>query len=63
MLQIVKDYGSSIDSESLRMMPYTDAAMKEILRLCTIIATTPRIALKTFEIDGYTIPKVCCSCF
>lgn len=42
------------------MMPYTDAAMKEILRLCVIAPVAARTALKTFEAGGYTIPKVGC---
>ena len=41
------------------MMPYADAATKEALRMRVIIGTVPRIALKTFEAGGYTIPKVC----
>ena len=39
-------------------MPYTDAAIKEALRLGAIINIVPKRALKTFEIGGYTIPKV-----
>ena len=58
MLQVMRDYGSSIDADAVKMMPYADAAIKEMLRLCGIAAYSPRIALKTFEIGGYTIPKV-----
>ena len=61
MLQVLKDYGSSIDGESLRMMPYADAAIKEMLHHCGIAAVSPKIALKTFEVGGYTIPKVGCA--
>ena len=63
----MRDYGSSIDAESVKMMPYADAATKEMLRLSGIAAFSPRIALKTFELDGYIIPKVahspCCTLY
>ena len=41
------------------MMPYADAATQEALRIAAIVPISPRIALKTFELAGYTIPKVC----
>jgi hypothetical protein len=39
-------------------MPYADATIKEALRLGAVINIVPKRALKTFEIGGYTIPKV-----
>ncbi len=44
--------------DTLAIMPYADATIKEALRLGAIINIVPKRALKTFEIGGYTIPKV-----
>ena len=57
-MQVMKDFGSSIDAESLRAMLYADATLKEALRILPIIPLVPRVALKTFEVGGYTVPKV-----
>ena len=55
---MIQSYGGSIDAESLKMMPYADASIKEALRLSAVVGIAPRVALKSFEIGGYTIPKV-----
>ena len=41
------------------MMPYADAATQEALRLAAVVPISSKVALKTFELGGYTIPKVC----
>ena len=39
-------------------MSYAELVIKETLRLAAIISTLPKRALTTFEMGGYTIPKV-----
>ena len=55
---MIADHGREIDATALGMMPHADAAIKEGLRLAIIVPVTVRVALKTFELGGYTIPKV-----
>ena len=55
----MKEFGSSIDAEALRAMPHADATVKEGLRIVPIVSIVSRVALKTFEVGGYNIPKVC----
>ena len=57
VLQVISEYGSSLDRDTLAVMPYADATIKEALRLGAVINIVPKRALKTFEIGGYTIPK------
>ena len=57
-LQVIQSYGGSIDAESSKMMPYADASIKEGLRLTAVAGFAARVALKSFEIGSYTIPKV-----
>lgn len=58
LAQVIRERGAKVNQDSLRIMPYTDAVIKEALRLGAIINIVPKRALKTFEIGGYTIPKV-----
>ena len=44
--------------EYLADMSYAELVIKETLRLAAIISTLPKRALTTFEMGGYTIPKV-----
>lgn len=57
MLQVICERGSKLNMDTLAIMPYADAT-KEALRLGAVINIVPKRALKTFEIGGYTIPKV-----
>lgn len=50
-------HGQEIDSSVVASMPYAEATIKEALRLVPIVGVLVRVALKTFEIGGYTIPK------
>lgn len=54
----MRERGAKLNQDALKIMPYTDAVIKEALRLGAIINIVPKRALKTFEIGGYTIPKV-----
>lgn len=61
VLQIVESYGSSIDAESVKLMRYAEAAIKEAMRVQPVVPIAPRVALKSFDVCGYTVPKVCCT--
>lgn len=56
-MQVICERGSKLCGDTLAIMPYADATIKEALRLGAIINIVPKRALKTFEIGGYTIPK------
>lgn len=58
-MQLQEKYGSSMTAEYLADMRYADVTIKECLRLAAIISTVPKRALTTFELGGFTIPKVC----
>jgi len=58
VLQVICERGSKLNKDTLAIMPYADATIKEALRLGAVINIVPKRALKTFEIGGYTIPKV-----
>jgi len=58
ILQVICERGSKLNKDTLAIMPYADATIKEALRLGAVINIVPKRALKTFEIGGYTIPKV-----
>ncbi|DBA96280.1 TPA: hypothetical protein ACH3X3_002462 [Trebouxia sp. C0006] len=55
--QVICERGSKLNKDTLAIMPYADATIKEALRLGAVINIVPKRALKTFEIGGYTIPK------
>ena len=55
---MIVEQGEKLTPDAAAAMPYADAAVKEALRLAPIIAVVTRVALKTFELDGFTIPKV-----
>ena len=57
-LQVVADHGEELDSKAVAAMPYAEAAAKEALRLLPIVSVIFRVALKTFQLGDYTIPKV-----
>lgn len=52
------EHGKEIDSSAMAGMPYAEAAAKEAMRVTPIVGVLSRVALKTFELGGYTIPKV-----
>ena len=56
-MQVICERGTKLSRDTLAIMPYADATIKEALRLGAIINIVPKRALKTFEIGGYTIPK------
>ncbi|KAL3141117.1 hypothetical protein ABBQ38_003470 [Trebouxia sp. C0009 RCD-2024] len=55
--QVICERGGRLTRDTLAIMPYADATVKETLRLGAIINIVPKKALKTFEIGGFTIPK------
>ena len=57
LMQVICERGTKLSRDTLAIMPYADATIKEALRLGAIINIVPKRALKTFEIGGYTIPK------
>jgi len=54
--QIIETFGDEITSEALNAMSYTDAVLKEILRLGVVVNGVSRRITKTFEMGGYKIP-------
>ena len=57
-MQVMAEHGNEIDNAAVASMPYAEAAAKEAMRLTPIVSGVSRVALKTFEVGGYTIPKV-----
>lgn len=56
-MQVMDEHGEEIDATALAAMPYADATVKEGLRKSIIVPSVNRVALKTFEMGQYTIPK------
>ncbi|KAI3427118.1 hypothetical protein D9Q98_007055 [Chlorella vulgaris] len=54
--EVVVKHGTAITEAALADMQYADGALREAMRVTPIIAGFPRIALKDFELCGYTIP-------
>lgn len=52
------EHGKEIDNDAVASMPYAEATVKEAMRIEPIVSVLSRVALKTFEVGGYTIPKV-----
>lgn len=58
------EHGKELDNNAVASMPYAEATVKEAMRIEPIVTVLSRVALKTFEVGGYTIPKVrLCSIF
>lgn len=57
VVQVMAEHGEELDSKAIAAMPYAEAATKEAMRLTPIAGAVSRVALKTFELGGYTIPK------
>ncbi|XP_068610504.1 cytochrome P450 26A1 [Brachionichthys hirsutus] len=58
--QEIKDTGTDLQSlnmESLERLKYTSCVIKETLRINPPVPGGFRVALKTFELNGYQIPK------
>jgi cytochrome P450 len=55
--QILKQYGPQWTSDVLQAMKYTEAVVKETLRLHSPGQISMRRAAKDFELDGYWIKK------
>lgn len=55
--QIVEKFGEEITAEALDAMSYTDAVVKETMRLRVIAEFVIRRAVKSFELGGYRIPE------
>lgn len=55
--QVVVAHGSDITPEALKHMKYTSAVVNELLRFQVIVPFVPRQAQRTFELDGWRIPK------
>ena len=51
------EHGGELSSKAVASMPYAEAVTKEAMRLSPIVGLIFRVALKTFEVGGYTIPK------
>ena len=45
-------------ADCLADMPYAEMTTRETLRLAVVITQLPRRAQTTFEVGGYTVPKV-----
>ena len=56
--QIVKEHGPAIDGNTIKAMTYTDAVVKEVMRLHPIVGGVFRRALCDFDLGGFHIPKV-----
>ena len=57
-VQVIAEHGEEIDATALAAMPYADATVKEGLRKSIIVPAVNRVALKTFQLGQYTVPKV-----
>jgi hypothetical protein len=55
---VAAEHGPAIDGAAVKAMTYTDAVVKEILRLHPIVGATFRRALHDFDLFGYHVPKV-----
>ena len=58
LMQVMADFGNTLDSTSLGHMPYADVTIKETLRYELVVGEVYRRATNTFECGGYTFPKV-----
>ncbi len=52
------EHGPEIDGAAVKAMTYTEAVVREILRLHPIAGGTFRRALQDFDLFGYYVPKV-----
>ena len=57
-MQVTDKHGRTITADYLAEMSYADMTVRETLRLAMVVAALPRRAQDTFEIGGYTVPKV-----
>ncbi|KAL4444058.1 hypothetical protein ABPG75_011795 [Micractinium tetrahymenae] len=55
--QVLAKHGPQLTEEALADMPYTEGAIRDVLRLRAIVPGFPRVALTDFELAGHTIPK------
>ncbi|KAK9843391.1 hypothetical protein WJX81_000043 [Elliptochloris bilobata] len=55
--KVQAEHGEGITEATLREMPYTEACVKEALRISPIVGTIYRRTLCEFELGGYRIPK------
>ncbi|CAL8471479.1 g11021 [Coccomyxa elongata] len=55
--QVVAEHGAQMDGAAVKAMTYTDAVIKEILRLHPIVGGVFRRALADFNLCGYHVPK------
>lgn len=55
---MISKHGRTMTADCLADMPYAEMTTKETLRLAVVITQLPRRAQTTFEIGGYTVPKV-----
>lgn len=57
-VKVVAEHGTEMDGAAVKAMTYTDAVIKEILRLHPIVGGVFRHALADFNLCGYHVPKV-----
>ncbi|EIE23940.1 cytochrome P450 [Coccomyxa subellipsoidea C-169] len=55
--ELIQKYGDEITYEMLEQMPYTDAVLKEVMRMHGIVDGVWRQALEDLEIQGCRVPK------
>ncbi|KAL3153515.1 hypothetical protein ABBQ38_011847 [Trebouxia sp. C0009 RCD-2024] len=55
--KVMAEHGKELDNNAVASMPYAEATVKEAMRIEPIVTVLSRVALKTFEVGGYTIPK------
>eukprot|EP00877_Chromochloris_zofingiensis_P014679 jgi/Chrzof1/9465/Cz04g04040.t1 len=53
---IVAKHGERLTAQTLKIMPYADAVIKETLCKESIVNALPRIATADFELGGYRVP-------
>eukprot|EP00878_Enallax_costatus_P045915 GHUV01055451.1.p1 GENE.GHUV01055451.1~~GHUV01055451.1.p1 ORF type:complete len:227 (+),score=54.17 GHUV01055451.1:82-762(+) len=55
--QLMGKHGPELTAAVVRAMPYTDAVIKETLRLHTVVHGLNRVAARDFELGGYLVPQ------
>jgi len=57
-VQVVAKHGKELTESALKEMPYTDACIRELLRIYPIAGLLGRRAKQDFTLDGFNIEQV-----
>lgn len=57
-MQVVAKHGKELTESALKEMPYTDACIRELLRIYPIAGLLGRRAKQDFTLDGFNIEQV-----